>query len=159
MGVFVLVPTWYALVFIRQVADNGQMLLLFLMLAIWAADSGAYFAGRMWGNKKILPLVSPGKTWVGFLGGLLLSLSFASWWLVSVHLLPLEILKILAVVAVTVVFSVLGDFFESMLKREAGLKDSGTIFPGHGGLLDRIDSLTAAAPVFLLGLLLINIKI
>jgi phosphatidate cytidylyltransferase len=135
------------------------------MVLISGADIGAYFSGRMWGNKKLLPNVSPNKTRVGLCGGLLLGLSVAFGGILIfpqvllVGISPIEVLSLLSVSFITIIFSVLGDFFESMLKREAGLKDSGAIFPGHGGVLDRIDSLTAAAPIFLFGLLLINMKI
>lgn len=162
LGLFTLVPAWYSVVFIQTVVAGGKWMLIFLMLLVWSADIGAYFAGRMWGNKKMLPEVSPNKTWVGFGGGLLLSMSVAFMSILAfshffgIGLSPFNALALLGVSLVSVVFSVVGDFFESMLKREAGIKDSGTIFPGHGGLLDRIDSLTAAAPIFLFGLLLIK---
>jgi len=153
MGVGVLVPCWLAVNFIRN-GDNGIMLLLVLFLLIWGADSGAYFFGKKWGKHKLLPNVSPGKTWEGLMGALLITvvisilgffdlvIPFSRW--------PLPLLLAL----ITVLFSILGDLFESMLKRRAGLKDSGRLLPGHGGILDRIDSLTAAAPVFALGLVI-----
>ncbi|MCE3237971.1 MAG: hypothetical protein K0R24_952 [Gammaproteobacteria bacterium] len=153
MGVLVLVPCWLAVNFIRQ-ADNGIILLLFLFLLIWGADSGAYFIGKKWGKHKLLPKVSPGKTWEGVLGALLTT--------VAINLLGFFDLVIpmsrwpvpLLFSLITVLFSILGDLFESMLKRHAGLKDSGHLLPGHGGILDRIDSLTAAAPIFALGLVI-----
>lgn len=164
MGLLVLVPFWYSIIFIQSTMD-GRWLLFFLIVLISGADVGAYFSGKTWGKKKILVNVSPNKTWVGLIGGILLAMSIA---LVSVLIFPqvlsmnaslVDVLMLLSVACVTVIFSVIGDFFESMLKREAGLKDSGAIFPGHGGILDRIDSWTAATPVFLFGLLLINLKI
>ncbi len=153
MGLFVLIPCWLAVNFIRH-ADNGIILLLFLFLLIWGADSGAYFIGKKWGKHKLLPAVSPGKTWEGVLGALLTT--------VAVNLLGFFDLVIpisrwsipLLFSLITVLFSILGDLFESMLKRGAGLKDSGHLLPGHGGILDRIDSLTAAAPIFALGIVI-----
>lgn len=165
MGLFVLIPFWYALTFFIRATMDGRWLLFFLMILISGADVGAYFSGRTWGDKKLLPSVSPNKTRVGLLGGLLLGLGLAFVGILSfpvyclTNMSPVQILSLLGVSFVTILFSVAGDFFESMLKREVGLKDSGAIFPGHGGILDRIDSLTAAAPVFLFGLLLINMKI
>ncbi|PSL11945.1 phosphatidate cytidylyltransferase [Marinobacterium halophilum] len=151
MGAVVLVPSWYAMTALRA-QEQGFALLLMLMLLVWGADIGAYAAGKSFGRNKLLPAVSPGKTREGLFGGLsvcvLVGLGFAVWlelsWLQSVYLLALSVL--------TGLVSVLGDLFESMLKRERGIKDSGKLLPGHGGILDRIDSLTAAAPVFFAGL-------
>lgn len=159
MGVFVFVPTFCALNFIRHTdifgANQGPFLLLFLFVLIWGADSGAYFAGKQWGKHKLAPSVSPGKTWEGFAGALLTTVLVAAIGM-SYEILPQASWAALMLLSVvTTLFSILGDLFESMLKRNVGLKDSGTLFPGHGGLLDRIDSLTAAAPIFALGCLLI----
>ncbi len=151
MGVLVLVPCWLSINYIRNY-PNGIHILLFLFVLIWGADSGAYFAGRQWGKHKLIPLVSPGKTWEGCLGALLTTtiitlcgmmifkVPFTTW--------PMALMWAL----LTVLFSILGDLFESMMKRRVGLKDSGHLLPGHGGILDRIDSLTTAAPIFALGL-------
>lgn len=148
-GLVVLVAPWVALVALR--GDYGPGYVLFLMLLVWAADIGAYFAGRRWGRRKLAPAISPGKTWEGALGGgfatLLLALAGAPA-LAAAGGWP----GFVAVCMVTVVFSIVGDLFESMMKRRCGLKDSGSLLPGHGGVLDRVDSLSAAAPVFLLGL-------
>lgn len=149
MGCFVLIPCWIALNLIRNEPD-GVYNLLFLFILIWGADIGAYFVGRKWGKSHLASQVSPGKTWEGLLGGVILSLllGIIIFWLIG---MPLTLwLYGFLLILVTVLFSVVGDLFESMLKREAGLKDSGRLLPGHGGLLDRIDSLTAAAPVYLL---------
>lgn len=155
MGWFVLLPCWIAINFIRNQTD-GVYALLFLFVLIWGADSAAYFVGKKWGKTKLAPQVSPGKSWQGFLGALAFSIVIVSLaiWLCEVPLMvwPWAI----ALSLVTVVFSVLGDLFESMLKRQANLKDSGKLLPGHGGLLDRIDSLTAAAPIFAFGALLLG---
>lgn len=147
-GLWVLVPAWFAIVALRRGAD-GPELVLALLAIVWAADAGAYFVGRRWGRRKLVPRISPGKSWEGLAGGLLggvVAALIASLWCAT----PVAVLVPLAVVVV--VFSVLGDLLESRLKRAAGAKDSGRIIPGHGGLLDRIDSLCAAAPIFALGI-------
>jgi phosphatidate cytidylyltransferase len=155
MGLFVIAPCWAAINFMRN-QNDGIYALLFLLILICSADTAAYFTGRIWGKHKLAPLVSPGKTWEGFAGALIFSLLivFVTLWLCSVpvSIWPWAILLSL----VTVVFSIVGDLFESMIKRNAGVKDSGTILPGHGGLLDRIDSLTAAAPIFVFGGLMLG---
>jgi len=147
MGIFVLVPCWAALNYIRN-QESGFYALLFLFALIWGADIGAYFAGKKWGKHKLAPLVSPGKSVEGFAAAMLVTFIIAilaAWWTA----LPVRVWPGCILIAlVTVAFSVIGDLFESMLKRQAGLKDSGKLLPGHGGLLDRIDSLTAAAPIF-----------
>lgn len=153
LGILVLVPPWLSLIVIHGSALSGGPLVLMFLVLIWGADSGAYFAGRQWGKSRLAPLVSPGKTWEGVYGALaiaaLVSIASGFWleleWQMQVTLVLLSF--------VTVLFSIVGDLFESMVKRLAGVKDSGQLIPGHGGVLDRIDSITAAAPVFALGLL------
>tara|TARA_B100000378_G_scaffold153557_1_gene123861 strand:+ start:1055 stop:1855 length:801 start_codon:yes stop_codon:yes gene_type:complete len=147
MGVWVLLPCWVGLYQLRQ---QGSEWLLFVLLLVWVADIGAYFAGRRYGRRKLAPSVSPGKSWEGVYGGwvavAVLVLLYALW-------LSLDFGQALAllVVALVVAFvSVIGDLLESMLKRFRGLKDSSHLLPGHGGILDRIDSLTAAVPLFAL---------
>lgn len=147
MGFFVLVPCWLALNYIRN-AENGTYSILFLFVLIWGADTGAYFVGRKWGKNKMVPAVSPGKSWQGFAGALGVTLLIAIIALLSLKLPYYMWPAAFIVSTVTVLSSVLGDLFESMLKRNVGLKDSGRLLPGHGGILDRIDSLTAAAPFF-----------
>ncbi len=157
-GFLVLVPAWSALVLLHQRAEDGPVLLLFLLILIWSADVGAYFAGHRWGRNKLAPQVSPGKTREGVYGAMasaLLCGLFLVWWLGSA--MGQGVLVLLLCLA-TMLFSVVGDLFESLLKRRRGMKDSGTLLPGHGGMLDRIDSLTAAAPVFTLGLALLGAK-
>lgn len=154
VGALVLLPCWVAVVALHARGVQGPEYLLYLMVLIWTADSGAYFAGRRWGRRKLAPAVSPGKTIEGLWGALATSMVWASiglYWLEP----GLPVLFVLLSL-VTVLFSVLGDLAESMFKRMVGLKDSGQILPGHGGVLDRIDSLTAAAPVFVLGLMLMD---
>ncbi len=132
---------------VQPASGNGLFLMLLALVA--AADIGAYFAGRRFGHTKLAPSVSPGKTWEGVIGGAiavtLLSLAFAS-------VMGLSKLGFVGIAGIVFVASVVGDLTESLFKRGAGLKDSGFILPGHGGLLDRIDSLTAAAPFYVLGL-------
>jgi phosphatidate cytidylyltransferase len=154
-GTFAVVPAWCAVVLIHAQQPHGQWWLLLALLLVWAADTGAYFAGRHFGGRmftrKLAPRISPNKTIEGMLGGLLLSLAIA---LVGAALIGVEAGQVpaVAVAAVaTVLFSVVGDLFESLLKRHAGVKDSGALIPGHGGLLDRMDSVLAALPVFVLG--------
>lgn len=158
-GVLTVIPFFWGMLALRQYhydTDHfaGAWWLLFVMFLVWGADSGAYMFGRLFGKHKLAPKVSPGKTWEGFLGGLVSSALIA--WLFALFA-PLTIaastLIICAVIATLA--SVLGDLTESMFKREAGIKDSGNLIPGHGGILDRIDSLTAAVPVFACLLLLV----
>jgi phosphatidate cytidylyltransferase len=149
MGLLVLIPTWVALVYVRQ-QEAGAWLVLLLILIVALADSGGYFAGRRFGRHKLAPAVSPGKTWEGFAGGFIANCILA---LVLSVSLNVSLLLMLILVVPTSLVSVLGDLQESMLKRHAGIKDSGAILPGHGGILDRVDGITAAAPVFALALL------
>jgi phosphatidate cytidylyltransferase len=148
-GVLVLIPSWIALVRLHGWPQIGPQLLTFLLLLVVAADVGAYFAGRSFGRHKLAPRVSPGKTWEGVAGGVLaatvLAVAGGVWF--SLRLLPFTLLCMFVVLA-----SVIGDLTESLFKRHAGVKDSGSLLPGHGGILDRVDSVTAAAPFFLLGL-------
>jgi len=147
-GLLVLVPAGIALLRLRMV--HGSAWTLFVLVLVWAADTGAFIAGKAFGRHRLAPLVSPGKTWEGVAGGLVLAAAtaaLASRWLAQ-PLLPL-----VAVGFIVAVFSVVGDLIESLFKRYAGVKDSGQLIPGHGGLMDRLDSVTAAAPMLLLGLL------
>jgi phosphatidate cytidylyltransferase len=124
---------------------------------IWIADTAAYFTGKAWGRRKLASRVSPGKSCEGVLGALAATSVFSVIGAFWVGFDPGEAVLFLLVCNVTVCFSVVGDLVESLFKREAGLKDSGSILPGHGGILDRIDSLTAAGPVFVLGLILMGV--
>ena len=146
-GVLVLIPSFAAINFIRNQPD-GTYTLLFLFILIWVADSSAYFVGKKWGTSQLLPHVSPKKSWQGLGGALLFSMviTLIVLWIYSV---PIEKWSFILLFSfVTVLFSVVGDLFESMLKRQVDLKDVSQLLPGHGGILDRLDSLMAAAPVF-----------
>lgn len=132
----------------------GPKLLLALMVVVWCADSGAYFAGRRFGRHKLSPAVSPGKTWEGFFGGMAASLLAAVLAVVVLGLPSAAALPFIVAAAIAALVSVFGDLSESMFKRMAGVKDSGRILPGHGGMLDRVDSLCAALPVFAMVFLL-----
>jgi phosphatidate cytidylyltransferase len=154
-GWLTLVPTWLAFMVLRtseyQVDSyHGAQLLMFLFLMVWSADVGAYFVGKSIGKHKLLPNVSPGKTLEGFLGGVIFACIMVS---IAGYFIDWSFEQYCIVIPVTILIttiSVLGDLNESMFKRQAGVKDSGTILPGHGGVLDRIDSLTATAPIYAL---------
>ena len=153
-GLLALIPAWLSLVRLRFDLPRGAEWMIFALVLVFAADIGAFFAGRRFGRLRLAPAVSPGKTWEGVLGGAaasaLVGIAGSAWFAVPVYtFLPL----CLAAVA----FSVIGDLTESLLKRFAGLKDSGTLFPGHGGVMDRIDSVTGAAPVLLFGLTVLGV--
>lgn len=151
-GWLLLVPAWLALVRMHGWAPGGPLLVLFLLVLIWAADTGAYFAGRRWGVSRMASRVSPGKTWAGaaggFAGGGVVAAAAGAYLYSGLNHVLSFVILCLAAVAVSIV----GDLAESLFKRRAGVKDSGELLPGHGGVLDRIDSLTAAAPFFVLGL-------
>lgn len=152
MGFLTIIPAWVALVYLR-LHEHGQLLIFLLIALVAAADIGAYFSGRAWGKAKLAAAVSPGKSWAGFWGGLICSSALAAtFWLLAD--LKQDLLPVMAVAVVTALASVLGDLLESMVKRQQGIKDSGRILPGHGGMMDRMDSITAAAPVFALSLML-----
>lgn len=157
LGLLVLVPAWTALVTLHESPVYGPDFVLFLFVLVWMADIGAYFAGRLWGRAKLLPNVSPGKTWNGVAGGLVMALLVSVTGGVVLGLSWGETRQFTVLGLVTAAFSIVGDLLESMFKRRVGVKDSGTLLPGHGGVLDRIDSITAAAPLFLAGLLVAGI--
>jgi len=149
-GLFALVPTWLALVRIDARWAHGAQWTLFILSLAFAADTGAFLAGRRFGRSHLAPRVSPHKTWEGVIGGMLLALLVAAaadrWFREPWG-------RFLPLCLVAGGFSVVGDLTESLLKRHVHLKDSGRLFPGHGGVLDRIDSVTAATPVMALGLM------
>ena len=154
LGLFILVPFWQGVVFLRGVelepfaGLSSLWVVFYALFIVFAADTGAYFAGKTWGVAKLAPKVSPGKSWAGFWGGIISSSLLALLAGVSLDVSGEVLLQLAIVTAVTAVFSVVGDLTESMFKRHEGIKDSSQLLPGHGGVLDRIDSLTAAFPVF-----------
>lgn len=160
MGIACLLPTWVGLYYLKAWAPSG-VLVFTLIALVSVVDIGAYFTGRAWGRSKLAPALSPNKSWAGFWGGVACCVALSAALLTGLQAatgrLPLSLwaLLILATVLMAVV-SVVGDLFESMLKRHRGIKDSGRILPGHGGVLDRIDSLVAATPVFVLAILLLG---
>jgi len=159
IGVIVLLPMWKALVFIRTATFipmpemNSLWLIFYMMLVVWGADTGAYFAGKTWGKKKLAPNVSPGKSWAGAWGGVTATMVIAFTASLLMNLSYIQSTKFIAITLITAVVSIIGDLTESMFKRHREIKDSSQLLPGHGGVLDRIDSLVAAIPVFVFLLL------
>lgn len=147
MGVFILVPAWAGFILL---GEQGWFWLLYVLLVAWVADIFAYFAGRAFGKRKLAPKVSPGKSWEGVIGGLvgtsLLSTGAGLWQELSL----VQFGGLLTITLIITGVSVVGDLTESLVKREAGMKDSSQLLPGHGGVMDRIDSLTSAIPIFAL---------
>jgi len=148
-GGFIMLFAWSALVFMHRYPEQGPVMAIAMLLVVWSADTFAYFTGRKLGKRKLAPSISPGKTIEGVIGGLvgagLVSLFMAT---LVLDLNRTNLLSWLLASIVAALFSVMGDLYESRLKRQAGVKDSGNLLPGHGGILDRIDGLVAATPVF-----------
>jgi len=145
IGYAILIPTWLGVV---ELQLQSPWLMMFVFVLVWAADIGAYFFGRKFGKNKLAPKVSPGKSVEGLLGGLAVSLLIGLLLKNLVGLNELSIVQALIIFSIVVLFSVLGDLSESLFKRSSGVKDSSQLLPGHGGILDRIDSLTAAVPIY-----------
>lgn len=149
-GSLICISTWCALVWLHQFSEAGPLWTLFALAIVWVTDSGAFFAGTRWGNRRLAPTISPNKSWEGFWGGLAAAVLLA---ISATPYLGLGWNQLWALILITVIASVmavLGDLFESMMKRHSGHKDSGKLIPGHGGVLDRVDSILAALPVFVL---------
>ena len=140
-GVAVLLPTWAALLYLHA---RGPGVLLGVMAVVWIADTAAYFAGRRFGRHKLAPVISPGKTWEGVAGAFVAVALYAA---ILSAVVGMPLLSLLVMMSGLLYLSVLGDLFESWIKRVSGMKDSGTVLPGHGGVLDRIDALTSTLPV------------
>ncbi|MCW8909039.1 MAG: phosphatidate cytidylyltransferase [Gammaproteobacteria bacterium] len=157
-GFLILIPPILALVYIHQSADGAHWL-LYSIIIVWIADSGAYFSGRKYGKKKLAVKISPGKTVEGLYGAVMATTvyTFAAALFFQLDVMQTAILLIIGFFATLI--SVAGDLYISLLKRERGVKDSGSILPGHGGVLDRIDSITSSAPFFalFLGVMVFNV--
>ena len=150
-GSLSVIPAWAALCWLHMTGSNGPAWALYALLIVWLADTGAYFVGVRFGKHKLAPRISPGKSWEGFAGGLLAATLLA---VAALPVLGLDwnlLPSLLLLTVVAALFSVAGDLFESLLKRHAGAKDSSHLIPGHGGVLDRLDSLLAALPIFAVG--------
>ena len=150
-GSLSVIPAWAALCWLHIGLPNGHIWALYALLIVWLADTGAYFVGVRFGKHKLAPRISPGKSWEGFAGGLIATALLAVAGLPVLGLDWKSLPSLLLLTVVTALFSVAGDLFESLLKRHAGAKDSSHLIPGHGGVLDRVDSLLAALPIFAVG--------
>jgi len=157
LGTFLLFVSIHSLLFLHLHFAQGGWFLLYVMSIVWVADIGAYFSGKQFGRCKLAPSISPGKSIEGVIGGLVLNVFWS--WLVFTYFFQwgMTLNEFMLISLVTSLISVPGDLYESILKRQAGMKDSGKLLPGHGGLLDRIDSVIAAAPVFVFGLFVVGV--
>ncbi|HEY9132756.1 MAG TPA: phosphatidate cytidylyltransferase [Dyella sp.] len=156
-GALIVFPAWVAALMIRRDEPHGHWWVFLALAIVWAADIGAYFSGRLFGKRKLAPTISPGKTWAGVYGALVGGALVAG---IGGNLLGVSGVKLGCLVVLslfTVVASIVGDLLESLMKRHAAVKDSGRLFPGHGGLLDRLDSVFAALPVFAAGKFLLGL--
>lgn len=145
-GLLILVPAWAALDYLYL---TNPELLIFALLIVWVADIGAYFVGKGFGRVKLAPSISPGKSWEGVMGGITAVVLLAS---IANRFLGSQISVLVPLCVAVALLSIVGDLTVSMFKRNAGVKDSGSLFPGHGGVMDRIDSVSAATPLFVLAL-------
>ncbi|HET7300577.1 MAG TPA: phosphatidate cytidylyltransferase [Oleiagrimonas sp.] len=157
VSLLILVPAWVALSRLHGSVPHGHWWTLLALCIVWAADIGAFFSGRAFGKRKLAPRISPGKTRAGAWGALVAGMLVAviGGWLLGIH--DGKLVGMAALGLVTVAASIVGDLFESLMKRHADIKDSSAIFPGHGGLLDRLDSVFAALPIFVLGKLVLGL--
>lgn len=153
-GLIILLGAFVAITGLHQSRQYGYEFILILLAIIWIADSAAYFSGKAFGKHKLAVHVSPGKTWEGVIGAMLAVLITAFVLARYLQYTPEKTVAFMLIALITMSISIVGDLLESLFKRRAGVKDSSHLLPGHGGILDRIDSLVAAAPIFLLGLML-----
>ncbi len=153
IGVLILIPPWLAVVHLHASSPVGPLVVLYFLMLIWGVDTAAYFVGRRWGRNKLAPGISPAKTLEGVLGGVLGAGLLGLFGSLGFGLGLAGGAGFIGLSMFAAMISVVGDLFESWMKRSTGVKDSGALLPGHGGLLDRIDSLTSAAPVFAAGVL------
>ncbi|MFV1982514.1 MAG: phosphatidate cytidylyltransferase [Thiohalomonadales bacterium] len=157
MGILIIIVPFIAIIVLHNDEKYGPGYLLGLLVLLWVADSAAYFSGKKWGKTKLAMRVSPGKSWEGVWGALIASSVYTVLVTLRDGFPTVQAVAIVILSMATVLFSILGDLLESRYKREADRKDSSNILPGHGGIMDRIDSLTAAAPIFLLCLMVMGI--
>ncbi|HJW46290.1 MAG TPA: phosphatidate cytidylyltransferase [Lysobacter sp.] len=150
-GALAVIPAWCALGWIHATEPNGHLWLFTALAIVWAADSGAYFAGRQFGKRKLAPKVSPNKTIEGLIGGVVAGVVVGLCGALLAGATGAQLPLVALVALAATLASAVGDLYESLLKRHAGVKDSGNLIPGHGGILDRIDGVLAALPVFALG--------
>lgn len=155
-GTLIVVPAWAAAVMLHRSGEHGEWWVLYVLLLVWIADVAAYFAGRRFGRTKLAPQISPGKTRAGLWGALAGSIAFAAGIGAWLGWEPRALVALVLLSLVTVLFSVVGDLFESLIKRHSNAKDSGQVLPGHGGVFDRFDSLFAALPIFGVGKILVG---
>jgi phosphatidate cytidylyltransferase len=156
IAIMVLVPFWFSSIFLHQSSSLGPQQLLYVMVTVWLADSGGYFAGKRWGKQPLAKVISPNKTWQGVYGALVLvGIGALVAYMLGING-QLSLITWLLLTMITAIFSIAGDLFESLFKRSHQVKDSGNLLPGHGGILDRIDSLLAAVPVFVTGLIVLG---
>lgn len=156
-GMVILLGAYLALVGLHQAPRYGYVFILILLAFIWIADSAAYFSGKAFGKHKLAANVSPGKTWEGVMGALVATVAATFIISYALQYTASKSVVFMLIAVITVSISIVGDLLESLFKRRVGVKDSSQLLPGHGGILDRIDSLVAAAPIFLLGLMLARI--
>ena len=157
VGMLLLIPMWSSLAMLKSFPVNGVSLLMFLLLLIWGTDTAAYFIGKNWGKHRLASRVSPGKTWEGTIAGIVAGIVITIIYVIVSNKTISYEWAFIVLSILTVIVSVFGDLMESLVKREAGQKDSGAILPGHGGVMDRIDSLTAASPIFVFGVIYLGI--
>lgn len=156
-GALCVVPAWAGAVMLHALPDRGPWWVLFVLVLVWCADVAAFFVGRRYGRTKLAPTISPGKTRAGVWGALAGSALFALAGGIALGKETVALLLLVGLALVTVLFSIIGDLFESLIKRHSNAKDSGAILPGHGGVFDRFDSLFAALPVFVTGKLALGL--
>ncbi len=158
VGMGILAGSFVSIVALHRAPEYGAIYILVLLILIWVADSAAYFAGKAFGKNKLALNVSPGKSWEGVIGGMIGTMIAAYLSALYLEIESSLIIKFILIALLAISFSIVGDLTESLFKRRAGIKDSSQILPGHGGIMDRIDSLTAAAPIFVLGLTILGVR-
>jgi phosphatidate cytidylyltransferase len=157
VGLLILVPSWLSAFYLHKNWDIGNGLLLLFFVIVWSADTGAYFTGRLIGTHKLAPAISPGKTWEGVFGGMVTVILAALAGCYALNISGDKMIYFIIIAVITAVYSITGDLFISICKRSLNLKDTGHLLPGHGGLLDRIDSTLSALPVYTFGLLMVTV--